>query len=48
MQAKRTFILVAPGFLEERTVYQDKKGNEKKWLKRYKKIHDYLSDVRKD
>ncbi|CAJ0581935.1 unnamed protein product, partial [Mesorhabditis spiculigera] len=44
-EAKRKFTLISPGSLEERTIFKDKYGVEKKWLKRYRLVHDYLGEI---
>ncbi|CAD6189684.1 unnamed protein product [Caenorhabditis auriculariae] len=43
-KARRVFTLVQDGVLEERVAIVDNFGKSTKWLKRYRKVFDYMTD----
>ncbi|KAE9416598.1 hypothetical protein Angca_005046, partial [Angiostrongylus cantonensis] len=42
--ARRMFLLVKPDLMEERVIITDSNGITKKWLKRFKRIFNYLTE----
>ncbi|CAJ0591560.1 unnamed protein product [Cylicocyclus nassatus] len=46
--AKRMFVLVRPDVMEERVIITDSHGVTKKWLKRYKRTFNYLTEFVRD
>ncbi|EGT35575.1 hypothetical protein CAEBREN_24407 [Caenorhabditis brenneri] len=45
VKSKRMFNLITPTSLEERVVTVDSRGVTSKWLKRYKKVFNYMTDL---
>ncbi|KJH52146.1 shTK domain protein [Dictyocaulus viviparus] len=46
--AKRVFVLIKPDVMEERVIITDSHGITKKWLKRFKRTFNYLTEFVRD